>query len=66
MPHAIHKYLYQDAIEAAEEARIDLCTECGLCSFVCPSKIDLAKQLADGKETIVRELHPVKEEETCA
>lgn len=66
MPHAIHKYLYQDAIEAAEETRIDLCVGCGLCSFVCPSKIEVAKQLVDGKETIQRELHPVEEEKASS
>lgn len=58
MPHLIHKYLYQDALEAAEEARVDLCVHCGLCSFVCPSKIELSKELADAQGTIRAELHP--------
>ena len=35
MPHLIHKYLYRDLIEEADQARVDLCVECGLCSFVC-------------------------------
>ncbi|MHC4507048.1 MAG: hypothetical protein ACYTFI_27500 [Planctomycetota bacterium] len=30
--------------------------ECGLCSFVCPSKIELSTQIADAKEGIRREL----------
>lgn len=56
MPYLIHKYLYQDAIEEAENARLDLCVECGLCSFVCPSKIELCTQFADAKRGIQREL----------
>ncbi len=57
MPYLIHKYLYQDEIEEAERARIDLCIECGLCSFVCPSKIDLREEFINAKKTIRQELH---------
>jgi Na+-transporting NADH:ubiquinone oxidoreductase subunit A len=62
MPHLIHKYLYQDALEEAERARTDLCVACGLCSFVCPSKIELTKEFVEAQETIQRELHPPQEE----
>lgn len=58
MPHLIHKYLYQDALEEAEQARADLCVACGLCSFVCPSKIDLRQEIVDALVTIQEELHP--------
>ena len=60
MPHLIHKYLYQDALEEAEQAGADLCVGCGLCSFVCPSKIELRRQMADAAEQIKQELHPVE------
>ena len=60
MPHLIHKYLYQDALEEAELAGADLCVGCGLCSFVCPSKIELRRQMADATEQIKQELHPVE------
>ena len=60
MPHLIHKYLYQDAIEEAEQAGVSLCVGCGLCSFVCPSKIELRAQLLQAQETIRSEL-PVEE-----
>jgi Na+-transporting NADH:ubiquinone oxidoreductase subunit A len=56
MPHLIHKYLYQGALEETERARVDLCVECGLCSLVCPSKIELLKQFSEAKERIRREL----------
>ena len=57
MPHLIHKYLYKDDIDGAERARIDLCVECGLCSYVCPGKIELHEQFIEAKETIRQELH---------
>jgi len=57
MPHLIHKYLYQEALEEAERAGINRCVGCGLCSFVCPSKIELRSQMLDGQETVQRELH---------
>ncbi len=60
MPHLIHKYLYQDALEEAERAGVDLCIGCGLCSFVCPSKIELRRQMAEAIEQIKQELHPVE------
>jgi len=55
MPYLIHKYLYRDLIEEAEEARLDLCVRCGLCSFVCPSKIELRKQFIEAQKLIVKE-----------
>ena len=57
MPYLIHKYLYQDELEEAERLRTDLCVKCGLCSYVCPSKIELRKQLVEAQERIQLELH---------
>ena len=57
MPHLIHRYLYQDAIEDAERFGVELCVACGLCSFVCPSKINLRKEFLTAQETIRTELH---------
>lgn len=56
MPHLIHKYLYNDDLDAVERARVDLCVGCGLCSFVCPSKIELATELIDAHQRIRCEL----------
>jgi len=55
MPYLIHKYLYADLIEEVEQARVDLCVECGLCSYVCPSKIDLRAQFTEARELIEQE-----------
>ena len=69
MPHLIHKYLYSEMIEEADAARVDLCIECGLCSFVCPSKIELRQQFIDAKvlieeEKAEAEAQRIKQEET--
>jgi Na+-translocating ferredoxin:NAD+ oxidoreductase RnfC subunit len=63
MPHLIHKYLYRDLIEEANQARVDLCVECGLCSFVCPSKIELGKQFIEAKCAIEKEKEEIRQEQ---
>jgi len=63
MPYLIHKYLYADLLEEAEEARVDLCVECGLCSYVCPSKIDLRTQLVEAKDLIAKEKEEIRQEQ---
>ena len=55
-PHLIHKHLYRNDLEEAETARLDLCVECGLCSYVCPSKIELLEQFVEAKAAIRAEL----------
>ncbi|MEI6873519.1 MAG: 4Fe-4S binding protein [Spirochaetota bacterium] len=35
--------------------RPDLCIECGLCSYVCTSKIDLRQEIIDVNETLRKE-----------
>jgi len=63
MPHLIHKLLYQDELERVEQAGVDLCVACGLCSFVCPSKIELQGEILDGRDRIREELHAEEEVE---
>ena len=55
-PHLIHKHLHRSDLEEAEAARLDLCIECGLCSYVCPSKIELLEQFIAAKRAIEEEL----------
>lgn len=56
MPHLIHKLLYQDKIDEVQPAGVHRCVACGLCSFVCLSKIELRQQFIDANETIKEEL----------
>jgi len=58
MPQLIHKYLYNDELEEAEWAGTDMCSGCGLCSYVCPSKIELRAEIQAAKNRIEHELHP--------
>ncbi len=57
MPHLIHKYLFKGDIDGAERMRIDLCLECGLCSYVCPAKLELREQFIETREKMRQEMH---------
>ena len=52
MPSLLHKCLWAGDEREAERLRLDLCVECGLCTYVCPAKINLQKQFGDAKENI--------------
>ena len=55
MPYWIHKQIYQNALDEAARGGLTLCIDCGLCSFVCPSKIDMATQFREAREILRRE-----------
>ena len=55
LPQVIHRYLYRDAIDEAERAGLMHCAGCNLCTFVCPSKIEMAHQFAEARETLRQE-----------
>jgi Na+-translocating ferredoxin:NAD+ oxidoreductase RnfC subunit len=55
MPQIIHRYLYRERTEEAEKAGLDRCVDCNLCTYVCPSKIELKKQFSEAKQLIRRE-----------
>jgi Na+-transporting NADH:ubiquinone oxidoreductase subunit A len=48
MPNFIMKSLYSDEIEEALELGLLDCSKCGLCSYACPSKIELKEILSKG------------------
>jgi len=49
MPQFIMKALETDEIEDALQMGLLDCCQCGLCSYTCPSKIELAQILSNGK-----------------
>jgi Na+-transporting NADH:ubiquinone oxidoreductase subunit A len=51
MPSFIMKALHGDDIEEALQLGVLDCCQCGLCSFTCPSKIELARILSRGIDT---------------
>jgi Na+-translocating ferredoxin:NAD+ oxidoreductase RnfC subunit len=55
MPNLVFKYALQSDIEKMEATFIHDCVDCGLCTFVCPSKIELAQVIEDGKALIAKE-----------
>ncbi len=66
MPHLLHKCLYEDLIEEVDAARVDLCVQCGLCSYICPSKIELKQQFLDAIDVIAREKEEARIEKEAA
>ncbi|MDY0375567.1 MAG: Na(+)-translocating NADH-quinone reductase subunit A [Desulfobacterium sp.] len=55
MPSFIMKELLSDGIEDALACGLLDCCQCGLCSYVCPSKIELARILADGMDALYKD-----------
>jgi Na+-transporting NADH:ubiquinone oxidoreductase subunit A len=51
MPNFIMKALHADEVEEALACGMLDCCRCGLCSFTCPSKIELAQILSDGMDS---------------
>lgn len=51
MPNFIMKALEADEVEEALELGLLDCCGCGLCSFTCPSKIELTQILSDGMDS---------------
>ncbi|MCK5674681.1 MAG: 4Fe-4S dicluster domain-containing protein [Spirochaetales bacterium] len=55
IPQIIHRYLYADNIDNAQKMGLDICIDCNLCTFVCPSKIELGVEFAEARETLRKE-----------
>ena len=50
MPYLLSQYITHDMVEEAGRYRIQACIDCGLCTYVCPSKIPLMTHIQEGKE----------------
>jgi len=56
LPNILHRYVQRNVIdETLVRFRIFRCIDCNLCSYVCTSKIPLARLLREGKERLRRE-----------
>ena len=55
LPHLLHKYIYADQVDELQQSRIDLCVLCGLCSYVCTSKLELRDEFAKAMAVIKEE-----------
>lgn len=55
MPQILHRYLYRNALDEVEAAGLTRCIECGLCAFVCTSKIDLSREFKEAKAVLAAE-----------
>lgn len=48
-PVRLARLIARDLLEQAREEDLELCSECGLCSFTCPSHIPLVRTIREGK-----------------
>ena len=55
MPNLVFKAAVTEDIEKMEQVGIQDCADCGLCTFVCPSKIELGAHIESGKALIAKE-----------
>jgi electron transport complex protein RnfC len=56
LPNILHRYVQRNLIdETLVRFRIFRCVDCNLCTYVCTSKIPLARLLAEGKERLRKE-----------
>lgn len=51
-PVLIKEAFEKGKMERVKELKVDLCTACGYCSFVCPSRIDLKSIMQNAKSKI--------------
>jgi Na(+)-translocating NADH:ubiquinone oxidoreductase A subunit len=55
LPQVIHRYLHRDRIDDAVKVGLESCVDCNICTFVCPSKIELQRQFADARARVAEE-----------
>ena len=56
LPQFTFKAVEADEIEEALALGLLDCVECGLCSFVCPAKLELSDILKKAKEAYAKEI----------
>ena len=57
----VHRYLFSDRIDDAERVGLMHCIDCNLCTYVCPSKIDLRQEFAEARAQLISEREEARE-----
>ncbi|MEE8440380.1 MAG: 4Fe-4S dicluster domain-containing protein [Spirochaetia bacterium] len=55
LPQVMHRYLYNDRIDDADRVGLMHCIDCRLCTYVCPSKIDLQHEFTEARTQLIAE-----------
>ena len=55
LPQYVYKYVQSGDIETAMQNGLLDCTECGVCTYVCPSKINLDHHFKVSKAQLHKE-----------
>jgi len=61
LPQVLHRYLFSDRIDDAERVGLMHCIDCNLCTYVCPSKIDLRHEFAEARAQLISEREEARE-----
>ena len=56
MPQFLLRNLEEGDTETAMHQGLLDCTECGLCTYVCPSKIELSETFSTVKKELLKEI----------
>ena len=56
LPQFTYKSILAGEVEESLQHGLLDCVECGLCSYVCPSKLDLAESFKQAKADFYKEL----------
>jgi electron transport complex protein RnfC len=55
LPNELSRYCEYDKFDAAEKNDLFHCTECGICSYVCPAKRSMVQLLRFGKHQLMEQ-----------
>ena len=66
MPAYIVMSVRADDMKGAERFGAVSCTECGVCSYICPAKVELVQYVRRAKEQILAEKERAQDTETDA
>ena len=55
MPYYLYRLSRAGGYEQCREYRVQSCVECGACSYICPSRIDLISYMKNAKQHLARE-----------
>lgn len=55
LPQVLHRYLYRGNLDEAQNLGLYECIGCNLCTFICPSKIELKLQFDEARNALLQE-----------
>ncbi|OGW80546.1 MAG: hypothetical protein A3G33_09375 [Omnitrophica bacterium RIFCSPLOWO2_12_FULL_44_17] len=57
-PEILVKAIRKENFNLAKEYKLEECIECGVCAYICPSKIPLLEMIQNGKRAFLKKTEP--------